>query len=101
MKLLFEGQAIVEQAFDGVKFVGRYVDPHGQDRYVMCRVERGALIARCGLSDPTPDDLLAAYQSVSVEINHLASVQYSGGVERPLITAQDLAGRNQQGSAAA
>jgi hypothetical protein len=101
MRLIFEGQAIVERASDGVKFVGRYEDPHGGEQYVICRVSREALIARCQLFNPTPEALLAAYQAVRTEIHLLASVQYSGGIERPLIGPEDFARLKQRGSAAA
>lgn len=101
MKLIFEGQAIVERASDGVKFVGRYEDPHGEERYVICRVSREALIARCQLFNPTPDTLLAAYQSVRTEIHHLASMQYSGGSERPVVTGEDFVRLKRRGNAAA
>ena len=90
MRLNFDGQAIVEKGFDGVKFVGRYSDLDGRDQYVLCRVTRDAVEKLCGLATASPDQLLAAYQSVSADINRLASAQSSGGTERPLITGRDI-----------
>jgi hypothetical protein len=101
MRLIFEGQAIVERASDGVKFVGRYEDPHAGDQYVICRVSREALVARCQLFNPSPDALLAADQSVRTEVHLLASVQYSGGIERPLIGVEEFARLKQRSDAAA
>ena len=100
MKLIFEGQAIVERAFEGVKFVGRYVECNGREKYVICRVSREALEHLFNLTKPTPEELLAAYKSASADVNRLASAQFAGGIERPLVTAQDLI-RDRQNAAAA
>ena len=94
MKLIFEGQAIVERSFDGVKFVGWYRDDDKQSQFVICRVTRDALETRCRLSGASNDDLLSAYQSVRDEVDRLASAQFSGGIERPLITRDDLVRQN-------
>ena len=101
MRLNFDGQAIVEKGFDGVKFVGRYSNPDGRDQYVLCRVTRDAVEKLCGLPAASPDQLLAAYQSVSADVNRLASAQYTGGTERPLITAQEIYTRGGTGVVAA
>jgi hypothetical protein len=101
MRLIFEGQAIVERGFDGVKFVGRYVvEASREERYIICRITREALERRSGLTEATPEELLAAYQSASEEINSLASAQFSGSIERPLLAAEDLV-RDSLGTAAA
>jgi hypothetical protein len=88
MLLNFEGQAIIDAA-GGVRFVGQY-DAGGQIKIVICRIEREALLARCGLRNPTAEDLLNAYRSISVAVNRLAAAQFAGGIEKPIITAADL-----------
>jgi hypothetical protein len=90
MKLVFESQAVVEENFDGVKFVGRYKSSNGQDRFVICRVDRYALDPRDNPADPSPADLLAAYKMLGNDIHKVASAQFSGGVEHPQVTAADL-----------
>jgi hypothetical protein len=89
MQLKFEGQAIIDAA-GGVRFAGQY-DGDGQTRIVICQVERAALVDRCKLINPTPDEVLAAYRSISSEVNKLASAQFAGGIMKPVITVADLA----------
>jgi hypothetical protein len=101
VKLIFDGQAIVEKGFDGVKFVGHYSDPDGRDQFVLCRVTRSAVEKCCPLPTASPDQLLAAYQSISAEIIRLALAQYVGGTERPLITERDIDTRGGMGIVAA
>jgi hypothetical protein len=90
MQLIFEGHSIVERSFDSVKFVGRYCDEHGRDRYVACHVSREALERLVGEPVLTAETLLGVYRSNSAQINRIASAQYSGGIGRPLVRAQDL-----------
>ena len=89
MRLIFEGQAITDVTGD-VRFAGQY-DDAGQPLIVICRVKKEALIARCQLVDPTPAELLAAYRSVSSEVNMLAAAQYAGGIIKPIVALSDLA----------
>jgi hypothetical protein len=89
MRLLFEGQATTEATGD-VRFAGQH-DDAGQRRVVICRVNKEALIARCKLANPTPAELLAAYRSVSSEVNMLAAAQYAGGIMKPIVALSDLA----------
>jgi hypothetical protein len=89
MRLLFEGQATTDATGD-VRFAGQH-DDAGRRRIVICRVNKEALIARCRLVDPTPAELLAAYRSVSSEVNMLAAAQYAGGVMKPIVALSDLA----------
>ena len=88
MRLKFEGQAIID-ATGSIRFAGQY-DEGGHPRIVICRVDREALIARCHLMEPTPEQLLAAYRSISEEINRLASAQFDGGIPKPVVTRADL-----------
>jgi len=88
MRLLFEGQATTDATGD-VRFAGQY-DDAGQRRIVICRVKKEALIARCQLVDPNPAELLAAYRSVSSEVNLLAAAQYAGGIMKPIVAMSDL-----------
>ena len=89
MLLKFEGQAITDSAGD-VRFAGQY-DADGKTRIVICRVDHAALVARCHLQDPTPEELLAAYRSISEEVNRLAAAQFAGGILKPVVTMTDLA----------
>ena len=97
MQLIFEGHSTIERGFDGVKFVGCCRETHEHDRYVPCRVTRDALefLSTCKLDDSS-QSLLNAYQANSEIINRIASAQFSGGVDRPLVNAQDVTqfGRN-------
>jgi hypothetical protein len=90
MRLVFEGQAIVETRSGGVNFAGQYVDPDGRTRDVLCRVTGEALGILAGLRSPTPNDLLDAYHQHSEKLNQLASVQYSAGIADPYITTLDI-----------
>jgi hypothetical protein len=92
MKLIFEGHSTIERGFDGVKFVGCCRDPQDRDRYIPCRVTREALeLVLVHTLDGSAQALLDAYQAKSEIINRIASAQFSGGVDRPLVTAQDIA----------
>jgi|SRR6185437_15724083 hypothetical protein len=91
MKLIFEGHSTIERGFDGVKFVGCCREPQDQDRYVPCRVTKEALELLALKLDGSAQSLLNAYRSNSEIVNRIASAQFSGGVERPLVTAQDIA----------
>jgi hypothetical protein len=91
MRLIFEGHSTVERGFDGVKFVGCCREPQDIDRYVPCRVTREALeLLQAFKLDESPQSLLSAYQAKSDIINRIASAQFSGGVDRPVVTAQDV-----------
>jgi len=92
MQLIFEGHSTIERGFDGIKFVGCCREPQDRDRYVPCRVTREALeLLLMHTLDDSPQALLNAYQSKSEIINRIASAQFSGGVDRPVVTAQDIA----------
>jgi hypothetical protein len=91
MKLTFEGHSTIERGFDGVKFVGCCRESQDRDRYVPCRVTREALELLLFKLDGSEQSLLSAYQSKSEIINRIASAQFSGGVDRPVVTAQDVA----------
>ena len=92
MKLIFEGHSTIERGFDGVKFVGCCQEPQDRDRYVPCRVTREALeLLIMHPLDGSGQALLNAYLSKSEIINRIASAQFSGGVDRPVVTAQDIA----------
>ena len=88
-RLRFEGQATVDKA-GGILFAGYYDDDDGKHRMVLCRLERQALLSCCGLSDPTEAALLGAYREVSHQIHQLASIQFYGGILRPVIRMADL-----------
>lgn len=92
MKLIFEGHSTIERGFDGVKFVGCCREPQARDRYIPCRVTREALelLIEHAL-DSSAQALLNAYLSKSEIINRIASAQFSGGVDRPVVTVQDIA----------
>ncbi len=87
-RLKFEGQALIDA--DGVLFAGHYEDNAGSHRTVICRLERAALIACCGLVDPTTDDLLTAYRSIRNDVQQVASAQFYGGILRPIVKLPDL-----------
>jgi hypothetical protein len=92
MKLIFEGHSTIERGFDGVKFVGCCREPQERDRYVPCRVTREALeLLMMHALDGSAQALLNAYLAKSEIINRIASAQFSGGVDRPVVTAQDIA----------
>jgi len=92
MKLVFEGHSTIERGFEGVKFVGCCREPQDRDRYVPCRVTKEALeLLLLHTLDGSAQALLDAYQSNSEIINRIASAQFSGGVDRPVVTAQDIA----------
>jgi hypothetical protein len=92
MKLIFEGHSTIERGFEGVKFVGCCREPQDRDRYVPCRVTKDALeLLLMHTLDGSAETLLNAYQSKSEIINRIASAQFSGGVDRPVVTAQDIA----------
>ena len=92
MKLIFEGHSTIERGFDGVKFVGCCREPQDRDRYIPCRVTREALeLLLMHALESSAQALLDAYQAQSEVINRIASAQFSGGVDRPLVTAQDVA----------
>ena len=92
MQLIFEGHSTIERGFDGVKFVGCCRESHDRDRYIPCRVTREALEQLLMHTlDNSAQALLDAYQSKSEIINRIASAQFSGGVDRPVVTAQDIA----------
>jgi len=91
MKLIFEGHSTIERGFDGVKFVGCCRETQDRDRYVPCRVTKEALELLAFKLDDSAQSLLSAYRSNSEVINRIASAQFSGGVERPVVTAQDIA----------
>jgi hypothetical protein len=88
-RLRFEGQATVDKA-GSILFAGHYDDDDGKHRTVLCRLERQALMRCCGLSDPTEAALLDAYRGISDEVHQLASVQFYGGILRPVIRISDL-----------
>ena len=92
MQLIFEGHSTIERGFDGVKFVGCCRESQDRDRYVPCRVTREALelLIMHSLED-SAQALLNAYLAKSEIINRIASAQFSGGVDRPVVTAQDIA----------
>jgi hypothetical protein len=91
MKLIFEGHSTIERGFDGVKFVGCCRETQDRDRYIPCRVTKEALELLAFELEDSAQSLLNAYRSNSEIINRIASAQFSGGVERPLVTAQDIA----------
>jgi hypothetical protein len=92
MKLIFEGHSTIERGFEAVKFVGCCREPQDRDRYVPCRVTKDALeLLLMHTLDGSAETLLNAYQSKSEIINRIASAQFSGGVDRPVVTAQDIA----------
>ena len=92
MKLIFEGHSTIERGFEGVKFVGCGREPQDRNRYVPCRVTKDALeLLLMHTLDGSAETLLNAYQSKSEIINRIASAQFSGGVDRPVVTAQDIA----------
>ena len=92
MKLVFEGHSTIERGFEGVTFVGCCREPQDRDRYVPCRVTKEALeLLLLHTLDGSAQALLDAYQSKSEIINRIASAQFSGGVDRPVVTAQDIA----------
>jgi hypothetical protein len=92
MKLIFEGHSTIERGFEGVKFVGCCREPQDRDRYVPCRVTKDALeLLLMHTLDGSAETLLNAYQSKSEIINRIASAQFSGGVDRPVVTAQEIA----------
>jgi hypothetical protein len=92
MKLIFEGHSTIERGFEGVKFVGCGREPQDRDRYVPCRVTKDALeLLLMHTLDGSAETLLNAYQSKSEIINRIASAQFSGGVDRLVVTAQDIA----------
>jgi hypothetical protein len=92
MKLIFEGHSTIERGFEGVKFVGCCREAQDRERYVPCRVTREALeLLLMHTIDGSEQALLNAYQSKSETINRIASAQFSGGVDRPVVTAQDVA----------
>ena len=92
MKLIFEGHSTIERGFEGVKFVGCGREPQDRNRYVPCRVTKDALeLLLMHTLDGSAEPLLNAYQSKSEIINRIASAQFSGGVDRPVVTAQDIA----------
>ena len=74
----------------GVNFAGYVEDQFNGRREILCRVTGEALrvLANdCGFS---PDELMAAYRSVSGTVNLLAAAQYAAGksrlVSRPSIS---------------
>ena len=92
MKLVFEGHSTIERGFEGVKFVGCCREPQDRDRYVPCRVTKEALESLVlHTLDGSAQALQNANQSKSEIINRIASAQFSGGVDRPMVTAQDIA----------
>jgi hypothetical protein len=96
-RLRFEGQATVDKA-GGVLFAGCYDDDDGKHRTVLCRLDRQVLLDRCGLSDPTEAALLEAYRGISDEVHQLASIQFYGGVLRPIVRMSDLGAAVSDGS---
>jgi hypothetical protein len=87
-RLRFEGQAAVDRA-GGILFAG-YYDDDGKHRIVLCRLERQVLLNCCDLFDPSEASLLEAYRAISHEVHQLASIQFYGGVLRPVIRMSDL-----------
>ena len=88
MKLRFDGQAAVVAG--GVNFAGYVEDQHNRRQEVLCRVTAEALkilAYDCGL---TPEELFAAYKSVSETVNLLAAAQYAAGEPRPCISSVDI-----------
>jgi hypothetical protein len=91
MRLIFEGHSTIERGFDGVKFVGCCRESPDQDRYIPCRVTREALEFLLTVKlDDSAQSLLNGYQAQSEIINRIASAQFSGGVDRPVVTAHDV-----------
>jgi hypothetical protein len=88
MKLRFDGQAVAVAG--GVNFAGYVEDQPNRRHDVLCRVTAEALrILACDCG-ATPEELIAAYRSVSETVNLLAAAQYAAGEPRPCISSVDI-----------
>ncbi len=90
MLLTFDSIAVFDPASPGVKFAGRHVDPKGAERFVICLVSSDALQTRLNLVNPSPDQLLAAYNQIKDDIHRAAAKQFAAGDPRPSISTKDL-----------
>ena len=88
LKLRFDGQAAAVGG--GVNFAGYVQDHLGRRQEILCRVTAEALkilAYDCGFA---PEELMAAYRSVSETINLLAAAQYAAGEFRPCVSSADI-----------
>lgn len=88
MKLRFDGQAAAVAG--GVNFAGYVEDQLGRRHEVLCRVTAEALRILAYDHGLSPEELIAAYQSVSETVNLLAAAQYAAGEARPCISSVDI-----------
>ncbi len=88
--MTFDSIAVFDPTSRGVKFAGRHVDPRGAERFVICLVSNDALRLRFQLDDPSPEQLLAAYNQIKDDIRRAAAKHFAAGDRRPSVSAQDL-----------
>jgi hypothetical protein len=88
MRLQFDGQAAAVAG--GVNFAGYVEDRLNKRQEVLCRVTAEALRILAYDCGGSPEELIAAYRSVSETVNLLAAAQYAAGELRPCISSVDV-----------
>lgn len=88
MNLMFDSIAVFDEKADAVKFAGRYVNGQGFERFIICRVTREFLLARCDIAEASGEHVLELYWSIRSEVNALATRQFAQGEIKPFTGLQ-------------
>jgi hypothetical protein len=83
---MFDPIAAYDEKAGAVKFAGWFPDKRGLERFIICRVTREFLVARCNIEEATDERLLAAYVSIRDELNGIAARQFAAGDQKPHIS---------------
>ena len=94
MKLDFDCRPFYEPSISAVKFVDYHQDGYGHDQFVLCRVLREAWEHLGGVTNAKADEVMAVFNSMQARICEIPTAQYAIGVNRPLITKDDLQKQN-------
>ena len=73
-----------------MNFAGYVEDQHNRRQEVLCRVTAEALRILAYDCGGAPEELIAAYRSVSEAVNLLAAAQYAAGGVRPCVSSVDI-----------
>lgn len=101
MNIMFDSIAVFDEKADAVKFAGRYVNAQGIERFIICRVSRDFLLARCDMAEASGERLLDLYWSIRAEVNALATQQFAGGDTKPIIGLQHFMREHKDGGSGA
>jgi hypothetical protein len=89
MPLEFRGIALLDPPGRGIRFAG-YPLKAKEGAIVICEVTVDALCVLSGLADPTPEELMGAFELHKEMIFEVASARFDNCAHRPRVTASDV-----------